>query len=338
MKKIAVVFVAALVAFLASAEPVKALLVVQNHSPEKVDLAYAAGALQTALSDSGDFEVINPSDVVGEEQNVGPWGEKMPASSAVRLAETCDANMLITAAITTLSKESMGYPAKGNFWTVTWTIAAKRVPSGSVICSVTVPCKGDNTAPQKFEQSVAKLRNDVIMKCIGIAGESFLAKVSGRNLAPEKIEKVHVAFLSNVPGADVKIDGVTYGIAGPDVSAPLRVEVAKGGTHNIEISYPFMQPYKTTAKFTADSTFAVNLKETLAGRNLRMGDTEFAVMMDRVVKGGATDDEVKLIKAKGYASFLEASSVKVEGMPEKLTLVNGKPDMFGLGIFQVEKE
>ena len=53
--------------------------------------------------------------------------------------------------------------------------------------------------------------------------------------------------------------------------------------------------------------------------------------------GGATDDDAKLIKAKGYAKCLEASSFKVEGMPERLTMVKGEVGSFGLGILQEEK-
>ena len=70
---------------------------------------------------------------------------------------------------------------------------------------------------------------------------------------------------------------------------------------------------------------------------MRMEDKAFDAAVERIVKGGATDDDVKLVKAKGYAKCLEASSFKVEGMPERLTVVGGTPDAFGLGIIQEDR-
>lgn len=339
MKKLLLSAAAAVLGVSAFADPVKALLVVQNHSAVKDAAVLTSIGDQFASALGSDvFEVINPNDVVGENQNVGPWGEKMPSSSAVRLAESCDADVLLTAAIADCSKKDIGSPAIASAFVISWTVAAKRVPGGSTICSVTVPYQGRKHVARVFAESFANIRDEALRESVQLAAAQFLAKAEGKNFSPKKsAERVFVAFLSNVAGADVKVDGLSVGTAGTDIKAPLRVEVTKG-IHNLEVVYPYMLPYKTAARFTADTTFAVNLRETPAGRELRMGDTAFAVMMERVAKGGATDDEVKLIKAKGYASFLEASSVKVEGMPEKLTLVNGKPDAFGLGIFQVEKE
>lgn len=336
MKTLLSIAVCAALGLSLSADPVTALLVVQNHSSVKDAAVLSSMGDQFASALGSDvFEIINPNDVIGEGQNVGPWGEKMPVSSAVRLAESCDAEFLITAAITDCSRKDIGSPAKASSFVVSWTVAAKRVPGGGTVCSVTVPYQGRKHAAQVFSDSFSNVRDEALRESVSSAARQFLTKADGKVFEPKASAKVFVAFLSNVAGADVKIDGISFGIAGTSVEAPLRVEVSKG-LHNLEVSYPYMMPYKTTAKFTSDSTFAVNLHETVAGRELRMSDTAFALMMDRVAKGGATDDEVKLIKAKGYAAFLEASSVKVEGMPERLTLVNGQPDAFGLGVFQVE--
>ena len=99
-----------------------------------------------------------------------------------------------------------------------------------------------------------------------------------------------------------------------------------------------MIPYKTTVRFDNDSTFVVNLRESVDGRALRQGDQKLAAALERILKGGATDDDVKLIKAKGYAKCLEASSFKIEGMPERLTVVEGGVDSLGLGLIQHEAE
>ena len=143
MKKIIAFFSAACMSCALVADPVKALLVVQNHSAVK-DAAVLSAMGDLFVSAIGDelFEIINPNDVVGEEQNVGPWGEKMPSSSAVRLAESCGADVLLTASVTDISRRDIGAPAIAASVVVTWSVAAKRVPGGGSICSVTVPFEG----------------------------------------------------------------------------------------------------------------------------------------------------------------------------------------------------
>ena len=336
MKKIIAFLSAACMACALAADPVKALLVVQNHSAVK-DAAVLSSMGDLFASALGDelFEIINPNDVIGEEQNVGPWGEKMPSSSAVRLAESCGADVLLTASVTDISRRDIGAPAIGASVVVTWSVAAKRVPGGGSICSVSVPFEGRKHAVKMMDGNFARIKDETLRASVQAVADAFLAKAKTKKFAPAKIERVSVAFVANLAGADVKVDGVSVGIAGTDLKAPLKVEVSKG-LHNLEISYPFMIPYKTVARFDGPSTFAVNLRENVEGRALRHGDQQLAASLERLLKGGATDDDVKLIKAKGYAKCLEASSFKIEGMPERLTLVKGAVDSLGLGIIQEE--
>ena len=335
MRKIMALCAAVCVTYTLCAEPVKALLVVQNHVKDTSPVMASVGdQFASALGDEL-FEIINPNDVIGENQNAGHWGEKMPTSSAVRLAETCGADILITAAISDLSTKRIGSPALAGCMVVTWSIAAKRVPSGGTICSVTVPCEGPKHAASTFSANAQLSFDEALRGSIRTASSAFLAKATQKKFSPRKSEVVSVAFVANVMGADVKIDGISRGIAATDISKPFTVEISKG-LHNLEIAYPFMIPYKTTVRFDSPSTFAVNLHESPAGRAMRMEDKAFDVAVDRIVKGGATDDDVKLIKARGYAKCLEASSFKIEGMPERLTMVKGEVGAFGLGIIQEE--
>lgn len=340
MKRITVF--AAFLAFAASVyadDPVSALLVVQNHSAVK-DAAVLTSMGDQFASALGDelFEIINPNDVIGENQNVGPWGEKMPSSSAVRLAESCGADFLLTASITDISRKDYGAPPLAGAVVVTWAVAAKRVPSGRTVCSVTVPFEGRKKTTQLLAANFTHIRDESLRESVKSAADAFLAKAKTRKFVPsKKVERVSVAFVANLAGADVRIDGISCGTAGTDLKTPLKAEVSKG-VHNLEIVYPFMIPYKTTVRFGSQSTFAVNLHETVEGRALRQGDQMLAAALERILKGGATDDDAKLVRAKGYAKCLEASSFKIEGMPERLTLVKGKVDSFGLGIIQEDKE
>ena len=338
MKKMILMLLSSLVSTMLAAEPVKALLVVQNHSAVK-DAAVLTSIGDQFVSALGDelFEIINPNDVIGDTQNVGPWGEKMPVSSAVRLAESCGADILLTASLTDISRKDIGVPPIAGAVEVTWSVAAKRVPVGSTICSVTISVSGKQHVAKMLEANFERIKNETLRTSVQSAAEGFLAKVKTKNFVPRKIERVNVAFVANLAGADIKIDGVSVGIAGTDVKSPCKILVSKG-LHNLEIAYPFMIPYKTTVRFDNDSTFVVNLRESADGRALRQGDQKLAVALERIVQGGATDDDVMLIKAKGYAKCLEASSFKIEGMPERLTVVEGGVGSLGLGLIQQEAE
>ena len=334
MKKLLLTVLLSSASLIGVAEPVTALLIVQNHSTVK-DAAVLTSIGDQFVSALGDelFEIINPNDVIGETQNIGPWGEKMPVSSAVRLAESCGADILLTASVTDISRKNIGVPPIAGSIVVTWSVAAKRVPGGGTVCSVTVPFEGRKQITEMLDTNFDRIKNETLRTSVQTAAEGFLSKAKTKSFIPKKIDRVNVAFVANFPGADVRIDGVSVGLAGTDVKSPCKISVSKG-LHNLEISYPFMIPYKTIVRFDSDSTFAVNLRESMDGRALRQGDQKLAAALERVLKGGTTDDDVKLIKAKGYAKCLEASSFKIEGMPERLTIVKGDAESFGLGIIQ----
>lgn len=334
--KSATLAIAASLAFtlIAGAEPTKALLIVQNHTAVKdAAVMTAMGDLVASALDNGTLEIINPNDVVGTTQNVGPWGEKMPEASAVRLAEACEAPVLLTAAITDCARRNAGHPAVASSWAVTWVIAAKRVPGGETICAITAPYVGRKHTAKVFDAESRSILDATLRDSVSAAAGRFLAKAKNAKFKPGAIQKLQVCFVANVPGADVKIDGMSVGTASTELSEPTKVMVSKG-LHNLEISYPYMEPYKVTARFDEPSTFAVNLCESAEGRRMRMEDAQFDAMIKRMLDGGATDDEVKRIRARGYANCLSASSFKIEGMPAQMTLVNGDLDNFGFGIIQ----
>lgn len=334
-KSLALALVAALsFSMFAKGDAAKALLVVQNHTAVKdAAVMTAMGDLVASALSSSIFEIINPNDVIGETQNVGPWGEAMPAASAARLAEACGADVLLTAAITECARRNVGLPAKASSYAVTWVISAKRVPGGEAVCSITVPYISQRHSAKVFDAENTAILDVALRESASAAAGRFLAKAQNCTFSPAAVETVQVCFVANVPGADVKVDGISVGTASTDLAAPMSAMVSKG-VHNLEISYPYMEPYKTIARFDAPSTFAVNLHESAEGRRMRMEDVQFEATIKRMLDGGATDDEVRLVRAKGYADCLRASSFKIEGMPAQMTLVNGDLDKFGFGIIQ----
>lgn len=325
---------AAALALRADGDAVKALLVVQNHTLMKDQIALTAmGDLIAAALDNGTFAIINPNDVIGETQNVGVWGEKMPSSSAARLAESCGADVLLTASITECARRNIGVPAVAGSYAVTWVLSAKSIPDGGTICSVTAPFVGKKWTAKQLEADSASILDTTLRSSVSAAAGLFLARAQTSTFARARTGKVAVAFVANIPGADVKVDGISVGTASSDLNNPTTVMVSKG-VHNLEITYPYMEPYKTVARFDDACAFAVNLVESAAGRRMRMEDTQFDATIRRLLEGGATDDDVKRIRAKGYADCLSASSFKIEGMPAKMTLVNGDLGKFGFGIIE----
>ena len=332
MKKTLLVVMCAAFAGMAAAGPVPALLVVQNHADEefKKPLSNLATRLSVALS--GDtFEVILPDDAIGENQNRGVRGENMPLSSATRLAESLGAKALITASIDDVSE--IGTAGVVQQLSATMTLQAKRVPSGAGVPGVEVTTNSFKFTKQQFSENAKKIYADLMSKLCRAAAEDLLPKAA-KVAWGDGPAKVMVAFGCNYPGADVSIDGLSYGTAGTLGEAPLQVPVSPG-IHNLTVSYPFANPYKVQAMFMANSTYMVSLEPTEEGRRRAKDDAYFAELLDRARKSGATDDFCRTEKAKGYAQYLSSSHTRIEGMPQVLTKWNwgsGKVESPDLGL------
>lgn len=321
MKKGLVFAFCAAVSAFSFGEPVKALLVVQNHADEqfKKPLSNLATRLSTALS--GDiFEIIDPNDVIGVNQNRSPSGEAMPLSSATRLAEHLGASALIVASVDDVSVNTIGSPALVKQLSVSMTLQAKRVPSGGGTGGIEVSVLSKKYTVRQFEQNARVIYSQLMSQICRSAASQFLPAVAKVKWSTD-VKKVMVAFGCNYPGADVSIDGVSYGTAGVPGGAPLQVPVSPG-IHNLTVSYPFAHPYTVQANFMANSTYLISLEETEEGRRRRKDDTYFAQLMDRAAKSGATDDFCRTERAKGYAKYLSSSHTRIEGMPQVLSKWN----------------
>lgn len=321
MKKRLILVGTVLTMLTGGAEPVKALLVVQNHTGAEclIKLPNLATRLSVALSGET-FEVIDPNDVVGENLNRGVKGETMPLSSATRLAEHLGAGALITASIDDISEITIGSPALVKQLSVTMTLQAKRVPSGGGTGGIEVTALSRKYTTAEFAQNAGAVYAQLMSQICRSAAQQFLpqvAKVEWKTSA----QKVMVAFGCNYAGADVAIDGVSYGTAGTVGEAPLQVPVSPG-IHNLTVSYPFALPYKVQANFMANSTYMISLQPTEEGRRRRKDDAYFAELLDRAAKSGATDDFCRTERAKGYAKYLASSHTRIAGMPQVLTKSN----------------
>ena len=304
-------------------DAVKAMLVVQNHASEdfRKPLSNIGTRLSTALSGEGLFEVIDPNDVVGEYQNRGVWGEKMPLSAATRLAEHLGAQALLVASIDDVSEVVTAGVVKQ--LSLTMTLQAKRIPSGASVGGEEITVLSRKYTMNEYRTNARPIYAQLTSELCKRISELFLPKMA-KVKWDATTKKVMVAFGCNYPGADVSIDGTSYGTAGTVGEAPLQVPVSPG-VHNLTVSYPFAHPYKVQAYFMANSTYMITLQPTEEGRRRRKDDAYFAELLDRAHKSGATDDFCRSEKAKGYAQYLSSSHTRIEGMPQVLTKWNWGP-------------
>lgn len=330
MKKFFLLLVVSFISVCVIAEPIDAVLIVQNHASDEYQkpLSNLGDAISAQLSQEL-FNIIDPNDVIGEQQNRGPWGENMPLSSATRLAENLEAQVLITAAVGETSIISYGSPAKANAVKMRLTLSAKRIPKGANVASVTVTEVSRKFTPSMLSQNADSIYYDLVENLVAKASKEFLAKCEKVTWKDIKIRLIEVAFGCNFPGADVSIDGVSYGTAGTIGEAPLKVKVSEG-LHNVKISYPYTTPFEVRAKLQEGTTFMVVLRENEEGRKIRKEDKHFDALMDRIEKSGATDDQVRLLRARGYGEYLSSSYTRIEGMPEVLSMRDCEMPDFGL--------
>lgn len=308
----------------------KAVLFVQNHSgvnPLPMPLSTLGDWLQTALA-SGPFAVVNPHDVVGEAQNVGPWGEKMPASSATRLTENLGAPVLLTAAVTSARVHEIGGTEPGRQAVLEFTLSAKAVPGGEGLASVNASARSRKEESEiafarKAANTWSEVAKEAAFSAAAALGEQYAAAKPALPVAPTDIR---VAFVANVPGANVRIDGVSYGTVGTE---PRLVRVSPG-LHNVEVAYPGLVGFKDVAKIQEETTFQVSLALTAEGEAAKKRDALFAATLERMQKSGATDDLVREIVAKGYGNYLSTSHTQIEGMPQTLSLQQSTLPSLGL--------
>lgn len=307
----------------------KAVLVVQNHTGSETTpfaLSTLGDWLQTALG-AGSFSVIHPHDAIGTTQNVDSWGEEMPESSATRLAENLEAPILLTASVTSARVREIGGVDAGYQAVLEFTLSAKSVPSGEGVASVTAAARSKKeSSALAFNRKAENTWSEVAKEAAFSAAKALQEEYAKAERAFPAAETVRVAFSANVPGANVRIDGVSYGTAGPE---PKSFAVTKG-LHNLEIAYPGFTGFKDLVKIQEETTFGIFLTLTAEGEAARKKDALFAATMDRLEKSGATDDLLRELVAKGYAKYLETSYTRLEGMPQTLSVQNSPLPSLGL--------
>lgn len=150
------------------APPYKVALVVQNHADNgaRIPIAALTDALTAKISGPV-FQVINPYNVFGINQNRTVVGEKTPAVSATGLAKKLNADGLITATIVEFSVIKIGRPALLNEYSVRVAFNLADAQTGAAICGETIKVK----SPKYTNHQVLQNRDEYLGELLYSAAE-----------------------------------------------------------------------------------------------------------------------------------------------------------------------
>ena len=150
------------------APPYKVALVVQNHADNgaRIPMAALTDALTAKISGPV-FQVINPYNVVGVNQNRTVVGEKTPAVSATELANKLEADGLITASVIEFRAIKIGKPAALNEYSVRVAFNLADAQTGAAICGETIKVK----SPKYTNHQVSLNRDEYLGELLYSAAE-----------------------------------------------------------------------------------------------------------------------------------------------------------------------
>lgn len=313
---------------------VRALLVVQQHGGTEnapLLLQQLGDWISSALG-ACYFAVVNPHDVIGTvqnvgpwgEQDIGPWGERMPEASATSLAEKIGTQVLLTASVTDVRLRHVGGTDPGVQAIVDLTLSAKAVPGGDLLASVNVATRS-RKAPGMvaFRMNAADYWSEVAKEGAYKAAPALCGECEKFGITlPPVPAPVHAKFASNVIGAVLRIDGVAYGTVGYE---PLNVSVTPG-LHNVEISYPEYVAFRELAMIQEGSAFGVVLLLNDEGRAEYWRDGSFRRHCDRIRKYGLTESRIRALVAMGQGKYLEPRQVKPADVRQVFTTGVLDPD------------
>ena len=338
MKKGLALVLLVFAAVVACADPHRVVLVVQNHCSGKTCPPMAAFADTLVAELSGKtFRVVNPDNVIGVNQNRNAAGEERPEMSTAELARTLNADGIITASVQEFTGDSVGMPVVAYRVKARISLNLADAASGETICGINTVEFGKNVSVDLMKEDDLSIFETQIHNTARKAATKFLAKVAAANWeGGNKTSKVTVFFGCNVLGADVQIDGLSYG------TCPAEIEVTPG-VHMLEVSYSaptnsWYHPYKRKARFFKDGqTFAVVLQMTPEGAaerqkalerdaDLKERSGHFArqmklaeAMLGRYKKSGEVDDYVRKTVADGTSVYWKNSFGRI-------VITDGKAD------------
>lgn len=145
------------------APPRKVALVVQNHAEPgaRIPMMALTDAMTARLSDCG-FQVINPYNSVGVNQNRTVVGEKTPQVSAMGLARQLKADGVVTASVIEFLDSVFGTPPILHQYSVRISFNLADAQTGAAICGETVKVKSPKYTNNQVAQNKQEYLGDLL--------------------------------------------------------------------------------------------------------------------------------------------------------------------------------
>ncbi len=150
--------------------PHKVALVVQNHASPGASIPIIAlsDALAAKLSDRG-FQVINPYNSFGVNQNRTAAGEKTPEVPAMELARQLKAEGAITASVVEFLDSTLGTPPVLHQYSIRISISLADAQTGAAVCGETIKVKSlkytNNQVAQNKQEYLGNLMFAAAEEC-----------------------------------------------------------------------------------------------------------------------------------------------------------------------------
>lgn len=329
MKKLLLLLACGVLAMAGMADPARCLLVVNNRCTNIETLPLNSIAATLEASFAGDrFTLVNPLTALGDGAS---------ADSSRVMAQKLDCDFILTATIQQFVGESIGIPVVANKLKVRLSLNLAKAGTGDTVCGIMNSEYSKNYSIERVKEDNATLFEDILHGAVDNAAKKLLKKADSARISASAMAACKVFFGCNILGADIQIDGVSYG------TLPAEIKVTPG-IHRIEVSYlPYCQPFeRREAKLFDGQTFAVALTLSDVGRAMREADRKIQneqnniddarserselfkkqlalanELLNRYKASGATDDYVRRIVADGTSVYWKNSYGRVAVTDEK---------------------
>ena len=165
--------------------PVKVALIVQNHCAPVAGIPMGAltDALTARLSGSG-FQVINPYNAVGENENRTVVGEALPKMSAMELVQGLGADGAITASVIEFLDTTIGTPPIAHRYVVRMAFNLADAKTGAAICGETIKVTSPQYTIAQHNANRLEYYGDLMHSAADQCAELLKQKAAGWKPAP----------------------------------------------------------------------------------------------------------------------------------------------------------
>lgn len=165
--------------------PHKVALIVQNHAAPgaRIPMAALTDALTAKLSGKG-FQVINPYNAVGENENRSVVGEVLPKVSAIELAQGLGAEGAVTASVIEFLDTTIGNPPVMHQYVVRITLNLADASTGAAVCGETIKVKSKQYTIAQDRANRLEYLGDLMFSAADQCAELLEKKAAGWKPTP----------------------------------------------------------------------------------------------------------------------------------------------------------